>query len=59
MYLSSNVIPVRLVIATALVAIARKVIVFDFDEITVDFVYGTAAVILALGITYWLVTKRT
>lgn len=52
MYLSSNVIPVRLVIATALMAIARKVIIFDFDEITAEFVYGTAAVVLALGITY-------
>jgi uncharacterized membrane protein (DUF373 family) len=59
MYLSSNVIPVRLVIATALMAIARKVIIFDFDEITPDFVYGTAAVVLALGITYWLITKRS
>lgn len=58
MYLSSNVIPVRLVIATALMAIARKVIIFDFNEIAPEFVYGTAAVILALGITYWLITKK-
>ena len=59
MYLSSNVIPVRLVIATALMAIARKAIIFDFDEIAPEFVYGTAAVVLALGITYWLIIKRT
>lgn len=58
MYLSSNVIPVRLVIATALMAIARKVIIFDFDEIAPEFVYGTGAVVLALGITYWLITKK-
>lgn len=58
MYLSSNVIPVRLVIATALMAIARKVIIFDFNEIAPEFVYGTAAVILALGITYWLITRK-
>ena len=31
MYLSTNVIPVRLVIATALMAIARKVIIFDLS----------------------------
>ena len=30
MYLSTNVLPVRLVIATALMAIARKVIIFVF-----------------------------
>lgn len=44
MYLSNNVIPVRLVIATALMAIARKVIIFDFEQLTPDFIYGTAAV---------------
>lgn len=59
MYLSDNVIPVRLVIATALMAIARKVIIFDFENITPPFVYGTAAVVLALGISYWLVTRNT
>lgn len=59
MYLSTNVIPVRLVVATALMAIARKVIIFDFDRIAPPYIYGTASVVLALGITYWLITKRT
>lgn len=59
MYLSTNVIPVRLVVATALMAIARKVIIFDYDQITPPYIYGTAAVVLALGITYWLITKRS
>jgi uncharacterized membrane protein (DUF373 family) len=58
MYLSTNVIPVRLVVATALMAIARKVIIFDYENITPDFVYATAAVVLALGLTYWLITKK-
>ncbi|MCW8900870.1 MAG: phosphate-starvation-inducible PsiE family protein [Gammaproteobacteria bacterium] len=58
MYLSTNVIPVRLVIATALMAISRKVIIFDFDRITPQYIYATAAVVLALGITYWLITKK-
>lgn len=59
MYLSTNIIPVRLVIATALMAISRKVIIFDFDKITPPYIYGTAAVVFALGITYWLITKKT
>ncbi len=59
MYLSTNVLPARLVVATALMAIARKVIIFDFEMISPHFVYGTAAVVLALGITYWLITKKT
>jgi uncharacterized membrane protein (DUF373 family) len=59
MYLSTSVIPVRLVIATALMAIARKVIIFDFGELTPPYIFGTAAVVLSLGITYWLITRRT
>ncbi len=59
LYLKSNVIPVRLVVATALMAISRKVIIFDFGTITPLFVLSTAAVVLALGITYWLITKET
>lgn len=58
MYLSTNVIPVRLVIATALMAIARKVIIFDYEKLTPPYIYGTAAVVLALGVTYWLIAKK-
>jgi len=59
LYLKTNVIPVRLVVATALMAISRKVIIFDFEKITPQFVLGTAAVVLALGITYWLITRKS
>ena len=58
MYLKTDVIPVRLVIATALMAISRKVIIFDFEKITPPFIIATAAVVLALGITYWLISKK-
>ena len=59
MYLKTDVIPVRLVVATALMAISRKVIIFDFEKITPPFILGTAAVVLALGVTYWLISKKT
>ena len=59
MYLKTNVIPVRLVVATALMAISRKVIIFDFEKITPPFILGTAAVVIALGVTYWLISKQT
>jgi uncharacterized membrane protein (DUF373 family) len=58
MYLSSHIIPVRFVIATALIAIARTVIVFDFAKLDPPFIYGTTAVVLALRIRYWLITKE-
>jgi len=58
LYLKTDVIPVRLVVATALMAISRKVIIFDFEKVTPEFVFATAAVVLALGLTYWLITKK-
>ena len=51
LYLREDVIHVKLVVATALMAIARKVIVFDFKELTPQYIYATAAVVLALGVT--------
>ncbi len=57
LYIRKDVIHVKLVVATALMAIARKVIIFDFSKITPLYVFGTATVILALGITYWLIDK--
>ena len=59
LYLGSNMLSVQLVIATALMAIARKVIVVDFDDVGPDYILGMAAVVLALGVTYWLLAKET
>lgn len=58
LYLGTDVLPVQLVVATALMAIARKVIVLDLEKITADYVLGIAAVVLALGVTYWLLSKE-
>lgn len=58
LYLRDDVIHVRLVIATALMAIARKVIVLDFNTVQPEYLYGTGAVLLALGVTYWLVASK-
>jgi uncharacterized membrane protein (DUF373 family) len=58
LYLREDVIHVKLVVATALMAIARKVIVFDFKELAADYVYATGFVVLALGVTYWLLTRQ-
>ena len=54
-YLREDVIHVKIVLATALMAIARKVIIFDYDEISPDYVWATAGVTLAMAIAYWLV----
>ena len=57
-YIRDDILPVTLVVATALMAISRKVIIFDFNELTPMYVFATAAVVLALGITYWLISKK-
>lgn len=51
-YLSSAEIPVKLVLATALMAVARKVIVLDFDKLDASEVLSLAAVLMALGVSY-------
>lgn len=58
-YIRSDVIPVKLVVATALMAISRKVIVFDFKNLEPEYVAATSLVVLSLGITYWLIDKKT
>jgi len=58
LYIRSDVIPVKLVVATALMAISRKVIVFDYKQLPYEFVGASALVVIALGITYWLIHKR-
>jgi uncharacterized membrane protein (DUF373 family) len=59
LYLRDDIIHVRLVVATALMAIARKVIVLDFKVVSAQYVYASAAVVVALGIAYWLVSKSS
>jgi len=57
-YLRDDVIHVKIVVATALMAIARKVIVLDFDSLSAEYVWATAGVVLAMSIGYWLVVLR-
>lgn len=57
-YLREDVIHVRLVVATALMAIARKVIVFDYKFLGPEYVWATAGVVFALGVTYWLIGRK-
>lgn len=57
-YLRDDVIHVKIVMATALMAIARKVIILDFETITPNYMWATAAVVLAMSIGYYLVVKN-
>ena len=44
----------------AFMAVARKVIVLDYKEVSANHVFATAAPLLALAVAYWLaVVKKT
>lgn len=58
LYLRDDVLHVKLVLATALMAIARKVIVLDYATLESEYIWATAAVIFALSIGYWLIAKK-
>jgi uncharacterized membrane protein (DUF373 family) len=58
LYIRSDVIPVKLVVATALMAVSRKIIVFDYKSLSSEYVSASAMVVIALGITYWLIQNK-
>lgn len=58
MYLRDDVIHVKLVVATALMAVARKVVAFDFNEVSAEYVWASGVLVLALGIIYYLLGKN-
>ena len=57
LYLRDDVIHVKIVLATALMAIARKVIILDYDELNPMYIFATGVVLIATGITYFVVHK--
>lgn len=57
-YLRHDVIHVKIVMATALMAIARKVIILDYEMVTPDYIYATAALVFAMSVGYWLVMRH-
>lgn len=56
-YLRDDAIHVKIVLATALMAIARKVIILDLDKVGPQYIYAIAATTLALSLGYWLIHK--
>lgn len=54
-YIQNHVVQVELVIATALTAVGRKLIILDLDKVSGMTLIGLALAILALAISYWIV----
>lgn len=56
-YLRDDVIHVKIVMATALMAIARKVIILDTEKVEPLYIFAIAAVVLAMSIGYWMIHR--
>lgn len=58
LYLRKDVVHLKLVVATALMAVARKIIIFDYKQLDPSYIYSSGVLILALGVCYWLITRK-
>ncbi|MEP0919737.1 phosphate-starvation-inducible PsiE family protein [Leptolyngbya sp. DQ-M1] len=56
-YLQENTVRLELVIATSLIAVARKIIIFDFSKFNNSDLIALGIAILALSISYWLIKR--
>ncbi|MGL5192454.1 MAG: phosphate-starvation-inducible PsiE family protein [Chroococcales cyanobacterium] len=54
-YMKKHTVQVELVIVTSLVAVARKIIIFDLEKYSEFALLGLAVAIFALSISYWIV----
>ena len=58
LYLQENMFHVQLVVATALTAVVRKVIVLDYSNSTASLLFAIAAIIFAVGTTFWVTNQK-
>jgi uncharacterized membrane protein (DUF373 family) len=57
-YLSDNEIHVEVVFIVALIAIARKVIILDVEELPALTLFGIAAIVIALSAGYYFIKQQ-
>jgi len=53
-----SIIQTKVVLLIALLAVARKFIVLDINDVTAAHLFALAAVTLALAVGYWLMCER-
>ncbi len=56
-YLQEDRLHAEVVLLVALVAVSRKIIILDYKELAPGMLYGMSALIVALGIGYFLVRR--
>lgn len=56
-YLKEDIVHVEFIILVAIIAIARKVIIWDFEKYSTEQLIGLSIMIFSLGLTYFLLKK--
>lgn len=56
-YLEEDRVHAEVVFLVAIVAVSRKVVILDYKETSTEMLFGMAALIVALGIGYYLVRR--
>lgn len=56
-YLRDNIVHVEVVVLVAIIALARKVVILKVENLSGEILFGIAALIIALGVTYYLIKK--
>jgi uncharacterized membrane protein (DUF373 family) len=58
-YLKKHVVQAELVVVTALIAIARKIVIFDPEKLETTDLIALALAALALSASYWLLRRTS
>jgi len=59
MYLDENVFHVEVVVLVAIIAVARKIIVIDYDSVSYEMLLSISALMIALSAGYFLLKRAT
>ena len=59
MYTKEHVVHVEVVLLVALIVAARKIILIDYATTPSDIFFGIAAVVVSIGVTYFLLKKAS
>lgn len=57
-YLKQNVVHVEVVVLVAIIALARKIVIIEVEQLSGDLLIGMGVLIIALAVAYYLI-KRT
>ena len=56
-YLKQNVVHVEVVVLVAIIALARKIVIIEVEQLSGDLLIGMGVLIIALAVAYFLIKK--